>query len=80
MSTFFIGCVCQRSDNAFSAIEPLFLSCSETDHTFNTESRRKAMEIMQMDNKIYQLQLFAGVEHGFALRGNMDVPYERKDP
>ncbi|KUL82782.1 hypothetical protein ZTR_10883 [Talaromyces verruculosus] len=57
--------------------KPLFLSCSETDHTFNTESRRKAMEIMQMDNKIYQLQLFAGVEHGFALRGNMDVPYER---
>jgi hypothetical protein len=38
------------------------------------------MEIMQRDNKIYQLQLFAGVEHGFALRGNMDVPYERKGP
>lgn len=38
------------------------------------------MEIMQTDNKIYQLQLFAGVEHGFALRGNMDIPYERKEP
>lgn len=37
------------------------------------------MRIMQTDNKIYQLQLFAGVEHGFALRGNMDVPYERED-
>lgn len=31
---------------------------------------------MQSGKKTYQLQLFSGVEHGFALRGNMDNAYE----
>ncbi|KAL7006001.1 hypothetical protein EMMF5_004339, partial [Cystobasidiomycetes sp. EMM_F5] len=56
--------------------KPLFLSCSEVDHTFDTASRRRAIDILQEDGKSYQLQLFAGVEHGFALRGNQDNPYE----
>lgn len=30
------------------------------------------------DKKDYALQLFAKVEHGFALRGNQNDPYERK--
>lgn len=30
------------------------------------------------DKKPYHLQLFSGVEHGFALRGNQNDPYERK--
>ncbi|KUI63116.1 Protein AIM2 [Cytospora mali] len=56
---------------------PLFLSCSEIDHTFETPSRRLALDILQSRKKSYHLQLFSGVEHGFALRGNMDNPYER---
>ncbi|ROV96246.1 hypothetical protein VMCG_07677 [Cytospora schulzeri] len=56
---------------------PLFLSCSEIDHTFDTPSRRLAMDILQSQKKTYHLQLFSGVEHGFALRGDMDNPYER---
>lgn len=56
--------------------DPLFLSCSEIDHTFDTESRRKAVDILRNEKKTYQLQLFSGVEHGFALRGNMENPYE----
>lgn len=55
---------------------PLFLSCAETDHTFDTDSRNKAIDILREDKKRYQLQLFCGVEHGFALRGNMENPYE----
>ncbi|KAE8361800.1 hypothetical protein BDV27DRAFT_147527 [Aspergillus caelatus] len=58
-------------------IEPLFLSCSEEDHTFDGPSRRMALDILQARNKTYQLQLFSGVEHGLALRGNMDDAYER---
>lgn len=27
---------------------------------------------------MYHYQLFAGVEHGFALRGNPDDPYQRR--
>lgn len=66
--------------SADSRLEPLFLSCSEIDHTFDVEGRRKALDIMQREKKVYQYQLFSGVEHGFALRGNVENPYERKVP
>lgn len=33
---------------------------------------------MMQGKKHFQVQLFSGVEHGFALRGDMDNPYERK--
>ncbi|KAI1337356.1 hypothetical protein F5Y15DRAFT_408169 [Xylariaceae sp. FL0016] len=56
--------------------KPLYLSCSEIDHTFPTESRNRAIDILQGQHSTYQLQLFSGVEHGFALRGNMENPYE----
>ncbi|KAH8655402.1 hypothetical protein BX600DRAFT_385175 [Xylariales sp. PMI_506] len=59
--------------------KPLFLSCSEVDHTFDPESRRRALDIMQAGKKIFNYQLFSGVEHGFALRGNPDDPYQRKN-
>lgn len=58
--------------------EPLFLSCSEVDHTFPTDSRNKAIDILQKAGKPYQLQVFSGVEHGFALRCNLDSKYERE--
>ncbi|KAL5334619.1 hypothetical protein BJX70DRAFT_411164 [Aspergillus crustosus] len=56
--------------------KPLFLSCSVQDHTFPTDARRKALDIMDRNGARYQLQLFSGVEHGFALRGNMEDAYE----
>lgn len=59
-------------------VEPLFLSCAETDHTFNVESRRRAVDILIKRKQSYQVQLFSGVQHGFALRGDMNNPYERK--
>ncbi|KAK4508514.1 hypothetical protein PRZ48_002253 [Zasmidium cellare] len=57
--------------------QPLFLSCSEIDHTFDTASRNLAVDMLREDGKAYHLQLFSGVEHGFALRGDMENPYER---
>ena len=62
------------SDNV---IDPLFLSCAETDHTFPEEFRNSAVHMMIEQKKRYQVQLFQGVEHGFALRGNMENAYER---
>lgn len=57
--------------------KPLFLSCAETDFTFPTEMRNKAIDILMAAKKPYHLQLFSGVEHGFALRCNLDDPHER---
>ncbi|KAI0533544.1 Alpha/Beta hydrolase protein [Xylaria digitata] len=57
--------------------KPLFLSCAETDHTFDVPSRRRALDILQEEKKVYHYQLFAGVEHGFALRGDPNDPYQR---
>ncbi|KAI0201395.1 Alpha/Beta hydrolase protein [Astrocystis sublimbata] len=57
--------------------KPLFMSCAEIDHTFQTSERRRAIDILQTNKQIYHLQLFGGIEHGFALRGNPDDPYER---
>ncbi|RMZ71808.1 short-chain dehydrogenase reductase sdr [Pyrenophora seminiperda CCB06] len=60
-------------EHHFRNIEkPLFLSCSERDHTFDVPSRQRALDILQEGSKTYHYQLFSGVEHGFALRGNPD--------
>lgn len=56
---------------------PLYLSCAENDFTFNTESRNKGLKILREAKKPYGLQLFSGVEHGFALRCDLSKLYER---
>ena len=56
---------------------PLFLSCAETDFTFETDQRNKAIGILREAKKPYHLQLFSGVEHGFALRCDLSDPYGR---
>lgn len=58
--------------------EPLFMSCSEVDHTFDQRSRRRALDILRAEKKTWHLQLFSGVEHGFALRGDPKDPFQRK--
>ncbi|KAI0415515.1 Alpha/Beta hydrolase protein [Xylaria grammica] len=67
-----------KEDHFRSIKKPLFLSCSEVDHTFDVSSRRRALDILQEEKKVYHHQLFSGVEHGFALRGDPDDPYQRK--
>jgi len=57
--------------------KPLLLSCAENDHAFPTEKRQKAERLLQEEGKKYQVQLFQGVAHGFAVRCNLDDPYER---
>ena len=59
-------------------VEPMFLSCCEVDPTFDGPSRRRALDILQAGEKTYHYQLFSGVQHGFAVRGDPDDPYQRE--
>lgn len=54
--------------------QPLLLSCAEVDHTFPLEFRRKAEDILVEKKATYHIQVFSGVSHGFALRGNVNDP------
>ncbi|KAJ7486712.1 hypothetical protein FB451DRAFT_1227875 [Mycena latifolia] len=68
--------------NGLSRAGPLFLSCAETDITFPAPARHRAEELLTSskykDKGLkFHIQLFSGVEHGFALRGNMEDAYER---
>ncbi|EJU04036.1 Pkinase-domain-containing protein [Dacryopinax primogenitus] len=57
--------------------KPIFLSCAEVDRAFPPESRHKAEAILAEGKKIYHFQLFSGVSHGFAIKGDMNNENER---
>jgi len=66
------------TEDQFTNIKkPLFLSCAETDHTFLLESRRRAEDLLVAAKAQYYIQVFSGVVHSFAVRGNPDVENER---
>ncbi|KZO93052.1 alpha/beta-hydrolase [Calocera viscosa TUFC12733] len=56
---------------------PLFLSCAETDPVFGAENRHKAEAILAEAKGTYHFQLFSGVRHGFAIKGDMSNENER---
>ncbi|KAK0471535.1 hypothetical protein IW261DRAFT_1667118 [Armillaria novae-zelandiae] len=53
--------------------KPLFISCAEYDITFPLENRRRAEDILVEVKASYCFQIFSGVEHGFALRGDPGI-------
>jgi len=57
--------------------KPLLLSCAETDHTFPSESRRRAEDILAEIKATYHVQVFSGVSHGFGTRGDPNVENSR---
>ncbi len=58
--------------------KPVLFSCAETDHTFGLPARRRAEDILVAAQKQYHFQVFAGVKHGFAIRGDPAVENERE--
>ena len=59
---------------------PLSIAAAETDQIFPAEQRRLTEDVLKElstgDKKIaYQMNLYSGVEHGFAVRG--DIKDER---
>ena len=57
---------------------PLLLSCAENDEVFPKEPRRKAIDLLQQERKMYYLQVFQGVGHGFASKPDTTDPYQRE--
>jgi len=53
---------------------PLLMSCAETDSTFPAKSRRRAEDILVQRKFQYHIQVFSGVSHGFASKGNLEDP------
>ncbi|KAH7383410.1 dienelactone hydrolase [Cadophora sp. MPI-SDFR-AT-0126] len=56
----------------FGAIAgPLSLSAAETDQIWPTDKRHESEVILAKTGQPYQINLFSGVEHGFAVRGDL---------
>lgn len=58
-------------------VKPLLISCGPEDVVFTTEIRNKTVEILTKNNLFFQLELFAGADHGFQIRGDISKPHIR---
>ncbi|KAH8118720.1 alpha/beta-hydrolase [Phellopilus nigrolimitatus] len=57
--------------------ESHFRNINEVDSAFATEFRRRAEDILVEEKKSYHFQVFSGVKHGFAVKGDPNVENER---
>lgn len=58
------------------------MSCGEKDFLFTTEARRKAEDILVQNGVKFHVQLFGGMEHGFAAKGDsrdLDVRWAKEE-
>ncbi|KAL2134010.1 hypothetical protein VTI74DRAFT_1215 [Chaetomium olivicolor] len=56
---------------------PLAISAAETDSIFPADKRHKSEEILKKTGLPYQINLFSGVEHGFAVRCDPSVKLQK---
>jgi len=66
-----------NEDHFKNVKKPLLLSCAEVDGAFPAESRRRAEDILAEKKAKYLVQVFSGVSHGFATRGDPAVENSR---
>ncbi|GAW13827.1 hypothetical protein ANO14919_032170 [Xylariales sp. No.14919] len=50
---------------------PLSIAAAETDHIFPNEKRHRSEEILKEVGQPYQINLYSGVVHGFAVRADI---------
>jgi dienelactone hydrolase len=60
-----------------SVTGPLSIAAAETDPIFPAENRHQSEVILSKIKVPYQINLFSGVSHGFAVRGDPKVKAEK---
>ncbi|CAL9731531.1 hypothetical protein MOUN0_L11034 [Monosporozyma unispora] len=61
--------------DAIPKSKPLLISAAEKDVIFTEELRHLTEDKLKENGITYQLDLFSGVEHGFAARGDISIPW-----
>jgi dienelactone hydrolase len=56
---------------------PLAIAAAEIDVLFPSEKRQETETILKGSNFPWQMNLYSGVQHGFAVRGDDDDPVAR---
>ena len=54
---------------------PISIAAAATDHIFQADLRHKSEVILEESGNPYQITLYGGVEHGFAVRGDITKPH-----
>lgn len=66
------------TDEELGAIKgPLSIAAAEEDHIFPVEDRHRSEAILSKTGKPFQIFLYSGVAHGFAVRGDMEDKNQR---
>ncbi|KAL2005266.1 hypothetical protein VTN00DRAFT_2476 [Thermoascus crustaceus] len=66
-----------EADELSSISGPLSITAAETDSIFPAAKRYESEEILRKTTQPYQINLFSGVEHGFAVRADITKPVIR---
>jgi dienelactone hydrolase len=56
---------------------PLSIAAAETETIFSLDKRIRAEEILRQNGNVYQINLFSGVSHGFAVTCDLENRRER---
>lgn len=56
---------------------PVAIAAAENDTIFPAEKRQESEAILKKLNVPYQINLYSGVNHGFAMRGDQETPVVR---
>ena len=66
-----------EEDEVSAVSGPLSIAAAETDSIFTVEKRHKTEELLQKTGQPYQINLYSGVTHGFAVRRSLEKKVER---
>lgn len=66
-----------EEDELAAITGPLSIAAAETDSIFPAEKRYRSEEILKKSGNVYQINLFSGVVHGFAVRCDLSKKHER---